>query len=109
MKKNRPGFLLELLCKVEQLEEMAQLLFTHTTTSGIRYRLENRFVLPRSYREISLPWGKVRIKQNGNQTLTTYAPEYEDCKALAQKSGLPLKTIYAAALAALPIEEKKID
>ena len=97
MKKNRPGLLLEVICHDAQKEEMARLLFTHTTTSGVRLRSQERYVLPRRFAKAVLPWGEVRVKINGHGLTATCAPEYEDCKKIAEQSGLPLKTIYAAA------------
>lgn len=94
MKKNRPGTLLTILCKPEDASKLTQLLFTETTTLGVRRREESRQTLARRWENVSTPWGDVRIKiASMNGTVTNYAPEYEDCRRLATEHHVPLKTV----------------
>lgn len=91
MKKNRPGFLLTLLCRPDSLTRLARILLDQTGTLGVRYRYESRFTLKRHLRTIQTPWGAVRIKSaelpgGGYRT----KPEYEDCHAIALKHQIPL-------------------
>ncbi len=101
MKKNRPGTLLTILCKPEEAAQLTQLLFTETTTLGVRRRDETRQALARRWESVGTPWGKVRIKiASMNGTVTNYAPEYEDCRRIAAERGVPLKTVMQEALRA---------
>jgi uncharacterized protein (TIGR00299 family) protein len=94
MKKNRPGTLLTVLCKPEDAGKLTQLLFTETTTLGVRRREEVRQVLARRWESVSTPWGEVRIKIGSmNGTVTSFAPEYEDCRKIAAERHVPLKAV----------------
>ena len=94
MKKNRPGTLLTVLCKPEDASKLTQLLFTETTTLGVRRRDEVRQTLARRWENVRTQWGEVRIKiASMNGTVTNYAPEYEDCRRIAAEHHVPLKTV----------------
>jgi len=94
MKKNRPGTLLTVLCKPEDSSNLTQLIFTETTTLGVRRRDETRQTLARRWENIRTEWGEVRIKiASMNGTVTNYAPEYEDCRRIAAEHRVPLKTV----------------
>jgi len=94
MKKNRPGTLLTVLCNPEDAGKLTQLLFTETTTLGVRRRKEMRQALARRWENVRTPWGEVRIKiASMNGTVTNYAPEYEDCRRIAAEQHVPLKTV----------------
>jgi uncharacterized protein (TIGR00299 family) protein len=94
MKKNRPGTLLTVLCKPEDTEKLAQLIFSETTTLGVRRREESRQTLARRWENVRTEWGEVRIKiASMNGTVTNYAPEYEDCRRIAAEHHVPLKTV----------------
>jgi uncharacterized protein (TIGR00299 family) protein len=94
MKKNRPGMLLTALCKLEDASRLTHLIFTETTTLGVRRRDEVRQILARRWEKVSTQWGEVRIKiASMNGTVTNYAPEYEDCRRIAAEHRVPLKTV----------------
>jgi pyridinium-3,5-bisthiocarboxylic acid mononucleotide nickel chelatase len=94
MKKNRPGTLLTALCKPEDADKLTQLIFTETTTLGVRRRDEVRRTLARRWENVSTQWGEVRIKiASMNGTVTNFAPEYEDCRRIATEHHVPLKTV----------------
>ena len=94
MKKNRPGTLLTVLCKSEDAEKLIQLIFSETTTLGVRRREESRQTLARRWESVRTEWGEVRIKiASMNGTVTNYAPEYEDCRRIAAEHHVPLKTV----------------
>jgi uncharacterized protein (TIGR00299 family) protein len=94
MKKNRPGTLLTVLCKPEDAGKLTQLIFTETTTLGVRRRDEVRQTLARRWENVRTEWGEVRIKiASMNGTVTNYAPEYEDCRRIAAEHHVPLKTV----------------
>jgi pyridinium-3,5-bisthiocarboxylic acid mononucleotide nickel chelatase len=94
MKKNRPGTLLTVLCEPEDASKLTQLIFTETTTLGVRRRDEVRQTLARRWENVRTEWGEVRIKiASMNGTVTNYAPEYEDCRRIAAEHHVPLKTV----------------
>jgi hypothetical protein len=94
MKKNRPGTLLTVLCKPEDSGKLTQIIFTETTTLGVRRRDEVRQTLARRWENVRTQWGEVRIKiASMNGTVTNYAPEYEDCRRIAEEHRVPLKTV----------------
>ena len=94
MKKNRPGTLLTVLCRPEDASRLTKLVFSETTTLGVRRRNEMRQTLARRWESVGTPWGEVRIKiASMNGTVTNYAPEYEDCRRIAAEHHVPLKTV----------------
>lgn len=98
MKKNRPGMLLTVLCKPEDADRLTALVFTESTTLGVRRRDEARRTLARRWESVRTPWGDVRVKiASMNGTVTNYAPEYEDCRRIAAEQHVPLKTVIAEA------------
>ena len=99
MKKNRPGMLLTVLCNPEDTNKLTQLIFTETTTLGVRRRDEMRQTLARKWITVSTQWGEVRIKiASMNGTVTNYAPEYEDCRRIAEEQHVPLKSVMQEAV-----------
>ena len=100
-KKGRPAFLLTALCPPERRDNVARSLFLHTTTLGVRVREEFRTVLWRKWETVFTPYGEVRVKTatlDGEQI--TAHPEFEDCRALAEAAGVPVRRVVEAALAA---------
>jgi uncharacterized protein (TIGR00299 family) protein len=94
MKKSRPGTLLTVLCKPEDAGKLTQLIFTETTTLGVRRREEVRQTLARRWENVQTQWGEVRIKiASMNGSVTNFAPEYEDCRRIAAEHHVPLKTV----------------
>jgi pyridinium-3,5-bisthiocarboxylic acid mononucleotide nickel chelatase len=99
MKKNRPGTLLTVLAKPEKADEFTQIIFAESTTLGIRRRQEQRQILARKWHTVSTRFGDVRIKLASlNGTVTSYAPEYEDCRRIAAEHRVPLKIIMQEAV-----------
>jgi pyridinium-3,5-bisthiocarboxylic acid mononucleotide nickel chelatase len=98
MKKNRPAILLTVVCAVSQVEAMSSLIFSETTTIGLRYVLAERKILPREIVTVKTEFGdvalKVVTKEGGG---TGVAPEFEDCRRLALECNVPLRDVFAAA------------
>ena len=94
MKKGRPGSLVQAIVKPDDREKIAAILFSETSTLGVRTYTAERLVDARELIEVSTQFGSVRVKvsQSGN-----IAPEYEDCRALALATGAPLKNVLAEA------------
>jgi uncharacterized protein (TIGR00299 family) protein len=96
MKKNRPGILLTLMCRPDDLQRFSQFLLKETTSIGLRWRFENRIKASREIRETVTSLGKVRIKTARIQDdIIHQSPEFEDCKAIALKENIPLKAVIA--------------
>ena len=99
MKKGRPGQTLKVLCGPEKKMELQQILFTETTTLGVRACQVERTALERRWKTVQTPWGDVRIKEGLlDGKVVNALPEFEDCKKLAEEKSVPLKDIETAAL-----------
>ncbi len=101
MKKNRPGTLLSVLGRPGDTDELQKILFAETSTLGIRQGWVTRRALPRSIHTVQTDYGPVRVKlARWGEGQSKVAPEYQDCRHLAQESGAPLQDVYRAAEAA---------
>ena len=99
MKKGRAGSLLTALCKPDDADRLTKLIFAETTTLGVRRREEHRQTLARRWETVKTSWGDVRIKiASMNGSISNYAPEYEDCRALAEANQVPLKAVIEEAM-----------
>ena len=95
MKKNRPGTLLQVMGFPQQLDELMDILFRESTTLGVRFRYSQRKVLERSVDEIDSPWGRILVKKVSRPDGSFFFhPEYEACKQIAEKNGIPIREIY---------------
>ena len=101
MKKGRPAQMLSVLMHPQDLPVLEKIILTETTTLGMRYYDVARHCSERSFTEVTLPQGSVKVKfsQAGGQILNI-APEFEDCRKLAEASKMPLKKIMQMAAAA---------
>ncbi len=101
MKKNRPAVALTILCRPADEPRLTAAIFRETTTLGIRRRLSDRYALPRREVCVTTAAGAARIKIAAQLDGTEKAmPEYDDCRALAEATGRPLRAVYAEALEA---------
>lgn len=96
MKKGRPGFLLRVLVEPATRHAATTVLFSETTTIGLRLRREQRITLPREIVTVPTPWGELPAKKIATPTGTVIAPEYEICRQVSVTHGIPLQTVYAA-------------
>ncbi|MEQ1681635.1 MAG: nickel pincer cofactor biosynthesis protein LarC [Nitrospira sp.] len=108
MKKNRPGILLSCLATEHRTDAVIEVLFQETTTLGVRLHEVRRRVLTRRFVPVRTQGGVVRMKvAEVGAGWEKAAPEYEDCKAIAQRTGYPLKTVMEDALMAYRRGRKK--
>lgn len=94
MKKNRPAWVLNVICKEEDIETLQNIIFEETTTIGIRYSIMERTILPRETRTLPTPWGEVQVKVctlNGKEQLY---PEYESVAQLSREKEISFAEIY---------------
>ena len=98
MKKGRPGINVTVLAPEDLVDKMAGILFTETTTFGVRTYTVERKKLPRQNLTVSTEWGDVRVKVGfWNNEVCTVSPEYDDCARIARHAGVPLKQVYERA------------
>jgi hypothetical protein len=101
MKKNRPGFLLTVLCAVAQADLFSELILRETSAFGVRRSLAERRKLRREFQMVTTPFGDVSVKIGKlDGKVLQAAPEFESCRKLSEKQQLPLKQIYDAAMTA---------
>lgn len=102
MKKNRPGYQVEVICTEERIPALEQVLFENTTTIGIRRYPLDRTALARKIVEVNTPWGIARAKcvtlPDGKARCY---PEYASVAALAEAARIPYQDAYQAVMAAL--------
>lgn len=101
MKKSRPGVVLSCLAAADRTDAVIEVLFQETTTLGARLHEVRRRILPRRFVPVTTQGGVVRMKvAEVGAGWEKAAPEYEDCKAIAKRTGHPLKTVMEDALLA---------
>lgn len=98
MKKNRPAVLLTLICQVEEAERLAQLVLAESSTLGVRVQQIQRRKAQRYQEQIITPFGPllVKVKRLGTRVLSA-APEYEECRRIADAQHVPLEEVYEVA------------
>lgn len=103
MKKGRVGTMLTVLARENLQDTLLQVIFSETPTLGVRLRTERRACLYRDFITVQTGYGTLRVKLalegTGGRPLR-YAPEYEDCLARAKEHGVPVQSVYRAALLA---------
>ena len=101
MKKNRPGVMLSVLCEEATVAALTDLIFAETSAFGLRVEKVVRLKLARRFAQVSTEFGEVTVKLGlKGERVVQVAPEFESCRAVAEKSGVPLRAVYAAAIAA---------
>jgi hypothetical protein len=99
MKKSRPGVLLTVLCAATDADRFAELILRETTAFGVRVHLAERRKLRRELITVPTPFGEVTVKLGHlDGRLLQVTPEYESCRALADRAGVAVREVYAAAL-----------
>ncbi len=109
MKKSRPGVLLTVLCAVADADKFTELMLRETSALGVRRSTSERRKLQREFTMVKTAYGEVSVKLGKlNGKVVQAAPEFESCRAAAEKTGAPLKLVYEAAQRALvPSPENK--
>jgi len=97
MKKNRPAYRLEVICRAEIREKLSEIIFDETTTIGVRYYLVQREELARVRTLVDTELGQIEAKQVSTISGHTYTyPEYESMKSIASELGISMKSVRAA-------------
>lgn len=94
MKKNRPAYLLTVICAKEYVKRLEDIIFSETTTIGIRKVMMERTVLKRESETVYLPAGEIKVKKCTlpDGTIRRY-PEYETVASLARETNRTMKEI----------------
>lgn len=101
MKKNRPGTLVTVLARPEGREAIAAVLFTHTTTIGVRYVEMLRDRLDREVLSVDTPLGRIRFKvATRDGRVLNAAAEFDDCARVAAERAMAIKDVQAIAMKA---------
>jgi pyridinium-3,5-bisthiocarboxylic acid mononucleotide nickel chelatase len=105
MKKSRSGILLTVICPVDRSIHCEQIIFTETSTIGIRRDRQTRSILPREMQSVVTKYGTVRVKVARNNLVNddriiNIQPEYDDCAAIAQVHQVPWSEVHQLALMA---------
>ncbi|HEY5470126.1 MAG TPA: nickel pincer cofactor biosynthesis protein LarC [Bacteroidales bacterium] len=102
MKKGRPGIVVNVICESEMADSVKNIIFSESTTLGIRTFPFRKDTLVRKFETIETIWGNVTIKRSyykGNEV--SFKPEYEECKRIATENGIPVKEVYNKIMAQL--------
>jgi uncharacterized protein (TIGR00299 family) protein len=94
MKKNRPAYLLGVICSEEKISDMERIIFTNTTTIGIRKHEAIRTILDRELISVQTPYGDAVVKVCTYQNQRFIYPEYESIKELCNVSGQDYLSMY---------------
>ena len=99
MKKGRPGILLTMLSRRPDLERLSGILLAETGSLGCRFQATGRFEAEREIVTLTTRFGDVRVKRSRflGRTISN-APEYEDCRRLAEVAGTTWRAVHEAAL-----------
>ena len=94
MKKNRPATLVSILCDVSKREVLTELLYTETTTLGVRVREVERNCLPRQIVKLKTRFGEIDVKvAKYKDKIVNAKPEYEQIREIALKSNKSMREI----------------
>ena len=110
MKKNRPAYLLTVLCGEEDVSVMENIIFYETTSIGIRKVKMERHVLRRVNRTVETTFGTVSVKEcdvpsgSGNSIKRQYYPEYESVVGISKTTGLSYSYVYAQIVSELSVK-----
>ncbi len=98
MKKNRPGVTVSVLCLGNQCDALEAILFRETTTLGVRRYAVARHRLQRETHRVETPFGPIEgVLAWIDASTTRFSPEFESCRAAAERQSVPLRVIYEAA------------
>lgn len=101
MKKSRPGQVLSVLCDAAKRAVLLDTLLLESTSLGVRETNVSRIALERRFDTVTTPYGSVQVKLGlRDGKVVNVAPEFEDCRALAEQAHVPLKEVQQRAIAA---------
>lgn len=94
MKKSRPAIQLNVLCTPEKVQKMKHIIFTHSTTIGLREYSIKKSMLTRTEQMVATKFGDVRVKQSVFEgKVVRSKPEYDDCRAIALQEKISIEEV----------------
>jgi pyridinium-3,5-bisthiocarboxylic acid mononucleotide nickel chelatase len=107
MKNSRPAVILSVLCRPADVEMLQNIMFSEGLTFGIRRQLMERTKLRRAFVKVDTKFGQISVKTGSlNGRMVAAKPEFADCSAAAEKYGVALRDVQAAAMAAFAANSK---
>ena len=94
MKKNRPAYMLSVLCRESSIEDMEEIILTQTTTIGIRRYPTERTILERSEIQVETGYGPADVKVCMYRGRKFFYPEYESIRRICTEQGVDFQTAY---------------
>lgn len=100
MKKNRPAWQLNVICKQGDIKSMEEIIFRETTTIGIRRQKMERTILNRETKTVQTAYGKAVVKVCSMDGMVRYYPEYKSVTEICRIHGLSYQEVYQTVLLA---------
>ncbi len=94
MKKGRPGTILNVICKTDDLQKMSDIILAQTSSIGLRYYEAKRKKLKRELARIETPWGNINVKKILSVNGTGIYPEYEDLRKISKDKNIPIHELH---------------
>ena len=94
MKKGRPGVLLSVLTSRSKIDEATKIIFSETTTLGVRIIPTERRKIHRESEQVKTQFGIIAMKSVIRDGRKQLIPEFEECKRISIEKGIPLQEIY---------------
>jgi len=109
MKHNRPAVKISVICRIEDVPQIEEILFTEGLTFGIRKQILHRSKLQRDFAKVATEFGEIKIKTGSlNGRIVTAKPEFSDCAAAAKKHNVAVKTVIQTAMAEYKKRQKTV-
>jgi len=102
MKKGRPGIILNVICETERADIVKNIIFTESTSLGIRTFPFRKDTLARKFETVMTIYGNVTVKRSFyKEKEVSCKPEYDECRRIALETGIPVKEVYNNIMALL--------
>jgi len=102
MKKGRPGIVLNVICETEMAESVKDIIFTESTSLGIRTFPFRKDTLTRKFETLNTIYGDVTVKRSFyKEKEVSFKPEYDECRRIALEKGIPVKEVFNNIIALL--------
>jgi pyridinium-3,5-bisthiocarboxylic acid mononucleotide nickel chelatase len=106
MKKGRPGNVLNVICEPGMGGIVKEIIFTESTSVGIRTIPFRKDTLSRKFEVIKTPYGNITVKRSFyNEKEVSCKPEFEECRKIAIEKGIPVKEIYNNTMALIVLKD----
>jgi uncharacterized protein (DUF111 family) len=93
--RSRPGIMLQVMSRPQLGDDLREILGREGISHWIRFHVSHRCFLRRELLDVDSPWGKLKVKKVLRPNAAhVFLPEYEACRKITQKNGLPLKELY---------------